>query len=160
MGCRTRVFENRFGEKTSVGRGNLSFTTINLVRLAIECMPIQDRSERIDNFFRKLDNVLEITARQLNDRFNFQKTALAKQFPLLMSKLWTGGDALAPEDTIEPVINQGTLGIGFIGLAECLIALTGKHHGESDDAQALGLKIVSYMRSRVNDFSERYALIQ
>ena len=156
MGCRTRVFENRFGEKTSVGRGNLSFTTINLVRLAIECMPIQDRSERIDNFFRKLDNVLEITARQLNDRFNFQKTALAKQFPLLMSKLWTGGDALAPEDTIEPVINQGTLGIGFIGLAECLIALTGKHHGESDDAQALGLKIVSYMRSRVNDFSERY----
>ena len=129
MGCRTRVFENRFGEKTSVGRGNLSFTTINLVRLAIECMPIQDKAERIESFFRKLDTVLEITARQLNDRFNFQKTALVKQFPLLMSKLWNGGKDLSPEDTIEPVINQGTLGVGFIGLAECLIALTGTHHG-------------------------------
>ncbi len=156
MGCRTRVFENRFGEKTSIGRGNLSFTTINLVRLAIECMPIQDRSERIEKFFAKLDDVLEIAARQLDDRFNFQKTALVKQFPLLMSKLWNGGSDLGPEDTIEPVINQGTLGIGFIGLAECLIALTGKHHGESDESQALGLRIVSYMRSRVNDFSEQY----
>ena len=156
MGCRTRVFENRYGEKTSVGRGNLSFTTVNLVRLAIECMPVQDREERLALFFRKLDNVLEIAARQLNDRFNFQKTALAKQFPLLMSKLWNGGEKLGPEDTIEPVINQGTLGIGFIGLAECLIALTGKHHGESDDSQALGLRIVSHMRSRVNDFCEQY----
>lgn len=156
MGCRTRVFENRFGEKTSVGRGNLSFTTINLVRLALECMPIQDKSERLALFFHKLDDVLEITARQLNDRFNFQKTALVKQFPLLMSKLWTGGEKLHPEETIEPVINQGTLGIGFIGLAECLIALTGKHHGESDEAQALGLRIVGHMRSRVNDFCEQY----
>lgn len=156
MGCRTRVFENRFGEKTSVGRGNLSFSTINLPRLGIECMAIQDRQERIDTFFHKLDDILELTARQLNDRFNFQKTALAKQFPLLMSKLWTGGENLNPTDTIEPVINQGTLGIGFIGLAECLIALTGKHHGESEEAQALGLKIVSHMRSRVNDFCEQY----
>ena len=156
MGCRTRVFENRFGEKTSIGRGNLSFTTVNLVRLAIECMPVQDRKERIDLFFRKLDEVLEITARQLNDRFNFQKTALVKQFPLLMSKLWNGGDKLRPNETVEAVINQGTLGIGFIGLAECLIALTGKHHGESDEAQALGLKIVGHMRSRVNDFCEQY----
>ena len=156
MGCRTRVFENRYGEKTSVGRGNLSFSTINLVRLAIECMPIQDRSERIEAFFRKLDDILEITARQLCDRFDFQKTALVKQFPLLMSKLWNGGEKLGPEDTIESVINQGTLGIGFIGLAECLIALTGKHHGESEDSQALGLRIVGHMRSRVNDFCERY----
>ncbi|MDE6249945.1 MAG: anaerobic ribonucleoside-triphosphate reductase, partial [Paramuribaculum sp.] len=83
MGCRTRVFENRFGPKTSIGRGNLSFSTINLVRLAIECMSIEDHRERIDTFFAKLDKVLDITARQLNDRFNFQKTALAKQFPLL-----------------------------------------------------------------------------
>ena len=156
MGCRTRVFENRFGEKTSVGRGNLSFTTINLVRLAIETMAIQDQEERLEKFFHKLDEVLEITARQLNDRFDFQKTALAKQFPLLMSKLWNGGSSLRPEDTIEPVINQGTLGIGFIGLAECLVALTGKHHGESQEAQALGLRIISHMRSRVNDFCERY----
>ncbi len=156
MGCRTRVFENRFGDKTSIGRGNLSFSTINIVRLAIECMGIDDKQERIDAFFAKLDNVLEITARQLDDRFNFQKTAMAKQFPLLMSQLWTGADKLKPEDRVESVINQGTLGIGFIGLAECLIALTGKHHGESDEAQQLGLKIIGHMRERVNDFSERY----
>lgn len=157
MGCRTRVFENRYGEKTSIGRGNLSFTTINLVRLAIECMPIKDSTERIELFFHKLDEVLDITARQLNDRFEFQKTALAKQFPLLMSKLWNGGEKLQPTDTIEPVINQGTLGIGFIGLAECLVALTGKHHGESEEAQALGLKIVGHMRSRANEYSEKFA---
>ncbi len=156
MGCRTRVFENRFGDKTSIGRGNLSFTTINIVRIAIECMNIKDEEERIHKFFSKLDHVLDITARQLNERFEFQKTAMAKQFPLLMSRLWNGAENLAPNDTIESVINQGTLGIGFIGLAECLIALTGKHHGESEEAQKLGLRIVSHMRSRVNDFSEQY----
>ena len=156
MGCRTRVFENRFGAKTSVARGNLSFTTINIVKLAIECMQIGDKEERINAFFAKLDRMLEITAKQLDDRFQFQKTAFAKQFPLLMSKLWIDCDKLQPSDTIESVINQGTLGIGFIGLAECLKALVGKHHGESDEAQALGLKIVTYMRDRVNEFSERY----
>ncbi|MCM1369103.1 MAG: anaerobic ribonucleoside triphosphate reductase [Candidatus Amulumruptor caecigallinarius] len=156
MGCRTRVFENRYGAKTSVGRGNLSFTTINIVRLAIEVMNIQDKEERIDRFFQKLDEVLDITALQLHERFNFQKTALAKQFPLVMKVLWNGTDHLQPNDTIESVINQGTLGIGFIGLAECLIALTGKHHGESEEAQALGLKIVSRMRSRVNEYCEKY----
>ncbi len=156
MGCRTRVFENRFGEKTSVGRGNLSFSTINIVRIAIECMDITDENERVEAFFGKLDNLLEITARQLNDRFDFQKTALAKQFPLLMSMLWNGAEALKPTDTIESVINQGTLGIGFIGLAECLIALTGKHHGESAHSQELGLRIVSHMRDRANEFSEHY----
>lgn len=156
MGCRTRVFENRYGEKTSIGRGNLSFTTLNIVRIAIECMNIQDKDERIAKFFSELDRVLEIAARQLNDRYEFQKTALAKQFPLVMSKLWNGSEVLGPDDRIETVINQGTLGIGFIGLAECLVALTGKHHGESDEAQRLGLKIVSHMRSRANDFSEKY----
>ena len=156
MGCRTRVFENRYGMKTSIGRGNLSFTTINIVKLAIECMGIADEQKRIDTFFSKLDNVLEIVARQLDDRFNFQKTAMAKQFPLLMTQLWNGADQLQPGDTIESVINQGTLGIGFIGLAECLIALTGKHHGESDAAQALGLRIVTHMRDRVQEFNEQY----
>ena len=156
MGCRTRVFENRFGAKTSVARGNLSFTTINIVKLAIECMQIGGKEERINAFFAKLDRMLEITAKQLDDRFQFQKTAFAKQFPLLMTKLWIDCDKLQPSDTIESVINQGTLGIGFIGLAECLKALVGKHHGESDEAQALGLKIVTYMRDRVNEFSERY----
>ena len=157
MGCRTRVFENRYGDKTSVGRGNLSFSTVNLVRLALECRDILTQEERVAEFFRKLDNILDVTARQLNDRFNFQKTALAKQFPLLMSKLWIGGDKLKPGESIEPVINQGTLGIGFIGLAECLVALIGKHHGESEEAQELGLKIITHMRDRVNEFSDAYS---
>ena len=156
MGCRTRVFENRFGPKTSVGRGNLSFSTINIVRIAIECMDIKDKEARIAKFFAKLDELLETTAKQLDERFQFQKTAFVKQFPLLMKSLWIGAEKLGPRDTIESVINQGTLGIGFIGLAECLVALVGKHHGESEEAQELGLKIVSYMRQRVNNFCERY----
>ncbi|MBQ7494768.1 MAG: anaerobic ribonucleoside triphosphate reductase, partial [Bacteroidaceae bacterium] len=156
MGCRTRVFENRFGSRTSIGRGNISFSTINIVRLAIECMDIQDEEQRIAAFFAKLDNLLELTARQLHERFEFQKTAYAKQFPLLMHSLWNGCEKLGPNDTIESVTNQGTHGIGFIGLAECLVALIGKHHGESPQAQELGLKIVTYMRDRINDFCERY----
>ncbi len=156
MGCRTRVFENRFGEKTSIARGNLSFSTINIVRLAIECMNIESKSVRIETFFSKLDELLEITAKQLCNRYEFQKTALAKQFPLLMSSLWSGCEELKPNDTVGRVINQGTLGIGFIGLAECLIALIGKHHGECEEAQALGLRIITYMRDRVNEFSEHY----
>ena len=156
MGCRTRVFENRYGMKTCVGRGNLSFSTINIVRLAIECMDVKDKEQRIAKFFSKLDDMLEITAKQLDDRFQFQKTAFAKQFPLLMSKLWSGCERLKPNDTIESVINQGTLGIGFIGLAECLVALVGKHHGESEEAQELGIKIVTYMRDRSKDFCEQY----
>ena len=156
MGCRTRVFENRFGPKTSIGRGNLSFSTINIVRLALECRDIEDKEQRIGQFFARLDQMLEVTAKQLDDRFEFQKTALAKQFPLLMKSLWIGADKLGPNEKVASVINQGTLGIGFIGLAECLVALIGKHHGESEEAQQLGLRIITYMRDRVNDFSERY----
>ena len=142
MGCRTRVFENRFGPRTSIGRGNLSFTTINIVRIAIECMDVKDKEARIAKFFARLDEMLEVAAKQLDERFQFQKTAFVKQFPLLMRSLWIGADKLSPNDTIESVINQGTLGIGFIGLAECLVALVGKHHGESEEAQELGLKII------------------
>ena len=156
MGCRTRVFENRFGPKTSIARGNLSFTTINIVRLAIECMGIEDMQERIGTFFHKLDWAMGIAAKQLNERFNFQKTALKKQFPLLMGALWLGCENLKENDSIESVINQGTLGIGFIGLAEALIALVGKHHGESEEAQELGLRIVTYMRDKANEFSEMF----
>ena len=162
MGCRTRVFENRFGPKTSIGRGNLSFSTINIVKLAIESMlevkgeGKEAKEQRIAKFFARLDHILEVTAKQLDDRFRFQKTALVRQFPLLMKSLWIGADKLSPDDTIESVINQGTLGIGFIGLAECLVALIGCHHGESQEAQELGLRIVTYMRDRVNDFCERY----
>ena len=156
MGCRTRVYDNRFGPKTSIGRGNLSFTTINIVKLAIECMGIKDKEQRIGKFFERLDWALEISARQLDERFQFQKTALKKQFPLLMNGLWLGSGKLDPNDTIESVINQGTLAIGFIGLAECLIALVGKHHGESEEAQELGLRIVSFMKDKINGFSEKY----
>ena len=156
MGCRTRVFENRFGDKTSIGRGNLSFTTINLVKPAIECMGIEDPQQRVDAYMAKLDDLLQITAKQLHERYQFQKTAMVKQFQLVMSKLWNGADKLGPNDTIESVINQGTLGIGFLGLAECLIALTGKHHGESEESQQLGLKIITYMRDAANRFSEEY----
>ncbi|MDR0414490.1 MAG: anaerobic ribonucleoside triphosphate reductase [Prevotellaceae bacterium] len=157
MGCRTRVFENRFGEKTSIGRGNLSFTTINLVRIAIECMKVDDRQKRIARFFAKLDKTLDLAAIQLHRRYEFQKTAKAKQFPLLMSMLWEGCEQLKPDDAIEQVIQHGTLGIGFIGLAEALVALTGKHHGEDGQAQQLGLSIVTRMRDKVGEFSEKYA---
>ena len=126
------------------------------VAALVECMNIAKPEERIARFFAKLDAMLDITARQLHERMEFQKTAFAKQFPLLMSSLWLGCDQLRPDDTIAPVINQGTLGIGFIGLAECLVALTGKHHGESAEAQELGLKIITYMRDRANEFSEKY----
>lgn len=156
MGCRTRVYGNKFGPKTSIGRGNLSFTTLNIVRLAIECMNIKDKEERIAAFFKKLDWALEIAAKQLNERFEFQKTALKKQFPLLMNGLWLGSEKLEDCDTIESVINQGTLAIGFIGLAETLIALVGKHHGESSEAQELGLRIIKHMSEKVEGFSETY----
>lgn len=156
MGCRTRVYGNKFGPKTSIGRGNLSFTTVNIVRLAIECMGIANKEERIGAFMARLDWALDIAAKQLNDRYNFQKTALKKQFPLLMNGLWLGSDELEPCDTIDKVMNQGTLSIGFIGLAECLIALIGKHHGESEEAQELGLRIISHMAEKVNGFAESY----
>ena len=157
MGCRTRVYANAFGPKPSIGRGNLSFTTINIVKLAIEAMREEPEKEaRIQKFFQKVDWALDIAARQLNERFDFQKTALKKQFPLLMNGLWMGSEKLDSEDTIEKVINQGTLSIGFIGLAETLIALIGKHHGESEEAQELGLRIISHMADRVKGYTEIY----
>ena len=157
MGCRTRVYGNKFGPKTSIGRGNLSFTTVNIVKIAIEAMNQEtDRDRRLQAFFKKLDWALEIAAKQLNERFEFQKTALKKQFPLLMNGLWLGSEKLEDTDSIESVMNQGTLSIGFIGLAECLIALIGKHHGESEEAQELGLRIISHMAEKVNGFAETY----
>ena len=179
MGCRTRVFEDRHGEKTSVGRGNLSFTTINLPRIAIEsALEAQEKvgkkftlgtnseSEMTENykkivkkiFMNKLEKYATLAAQQLYERYKFQCTALAKQFPLLMSGMWIGSDKLKPNDIIEPVLKHGTLSIGFIGLAECLIALTGKHHGESEDSQKLGIEIITQMRDLTNEFSEKYNL--
>lgn len=156
MGCRTRVYDNRFGIRTSIGRGNLSFSTINIVKLALLCKNIENKEERIKTFFEKLDNLMEITAKQLEDRYKFQSTAQKKQFPTLMGYLWLDGDKLNDEDTIKDVIKHGSLTIGYIGLAECLICLIGKHHGESNEAQELGLKIISFMRDKSKEFAERY----
>lgn len=156
MGCRTRVYGNRFGPKTSVARGNLSFTTINIVRLALEVMSIENKEDRIDAFFKSFDKAIDVAAKQLDERFKFQATSLAKQFPMLMNGMWLGSENLKPNDPVGPVLNQGTLSIGFIGLAECLIALVGKHHGESEEAQTLGLSILSHMADRIDKLSEEY----
>ena len=148
MGCRTRVFANRHGEKTSVARGNLSFSTINLVRLALEV------DGNIDKFFEKLDHCCDIAIRQLYDRYLFQCSATAKQFPLLMSGLWQDSEGLGPDDYVKDVLKHGTLSVGFIGLAEALTALIGSHHGQSKVAQDLGLKIIRFMREKCDDASE------
>ena len=158
MGCRTRVFEDLFGFSTSIGRGNLSFTTINLPRLGIELMDTIDFSVRKARFFQNLGELEDLVARQLVDRYSFQATARAKQFPLVMSSLWMGGSELNPNDEVREVIKHGTLGIGFIGLAECLIALTGHHHGESPEAQKLGVEIVEFMNERCEMYKEKYGL--
>ena len=158
MGCRTRVFENRHGEKSSVGRGNLSFTTINIVRLALECMNIESYEERISTFYEKLDKYTDVTVRQLYDRYCFQRTALKSQFPLLMAGLWNGSEKLQKSDRVGDLLKQGTLGVGFIGLAECLIALTGKHHGESEESQKLGIEIITHLRDRVKMWADEYDL--
>ena len=179
MGCRTRVFSNRHGEKTSVGRGNLSFTTVNLVRLAIESSKeaqerlglkfelgkgseefmTKDYQKEVKKIFmNKLEEYEALAAKQLYDRYHFQSTAIAKQFPLLMSGLWQDSENLRPNEKIESVIKHGTLGIGFIGLAECLTVLTGKHHGESDAAQKLGLEIINFMHDECERYANRYDL--
>lgn len=149
MGCRTRVFENRHGEKTSIGRGNLSFTTVNLVRLALE-------SKNLDDFYHLLTKYVDIAVRQLMDRYEYQRTARKKQFPLLMSGMWEGSDKLRKRAKVGDVLKQGTLSVGFIGLAECLIALCGYHHGENVLAQQLGLEIVKRMKERCDYWAEYY----
>ena len=141
MGCRTRVFENRNGEKTSIGRGNLSFTTINLPRLALMS------DGKTDEFFDYLTDYVNLAIDQLIERYEYQRTALKRQFPLLMSGMWNGSEKLSPDEQLGDVLKQGTISVGFIGLAECLVALTGKHHGESEESQKLGLMIVRYMNN-------------
>lgn len=158
MGCRTRVFEDRFGDKQSVARGNLSFSTINLPGLALSVKDIADEKERLHTFFDKLTYAIKITGKQLYERYQFQCTALAKQFPLLMSGMWMGSENLKPDDEVRDVLKHGTLGVGFIGLAECLIALCGHHHGESEEAQKLGLDIITFMRDEVKKLSDKYDL--
>jgi len=153
MGCRTRVMANRRGEEITEKRGNLSFTSINLPRLAIQA------KGDLDIFYRLLENMMELTARQLFHRYQIQARLKVKDMPFLMGqKLYLGSENLGLNDTIEPAIKHGTLSIGFIGLAEALTAMTGKHHGESPEAQAIGLQIISFMRSKIDEFCERYDL--
>ena len=158
MGCRTRVFENRFSDNTSVGRGNLSFSTINLPGLALMVRHIENREERKAAFISALNKALAITCKQLRERYEFQCQAMAKQFPLLMSGMWMGSEHLKPNDEVRSVLKHGTLGIGFIGLAECLVALTGKHHGEDEEAQRFGIEIIEKMRDFAKESSDRYDL--
>ena len=158
MGCRTRVMEDRHGMDTSVGRGNLSFSTINIVKIALECMNIENYDERIKAFYDKFDYYIGVAVRQLHDRYEFQCTALKSQFPLLMNGLWMGSDELDKNDEIRDVLKHGTLGVGFIGLAECLIVLTGKHHGESEESQKLGIEIITHLRDKVKEAADKYDL--
>lgn len=153
MGCRTRVMSDRHGLEVSDGRGNLSFTTINLPRIAIKS------GGDIEHFFHELEAVMTLAARQLYHRYRVQSRLKVRDMPFLMGQgLYVGSDKLKPDDTIGSVIKHGTLSIGFIGLAEALLGLTGKHHGQDPSSQRLGLEIVSFMRKMVDGFADEYDL--
>lgn len=155
MGCRTRVIGNVNDPTREIvnGRGNLSFTSINLPRLAIKA------HGNVDIFFEGLDRVIDIAIGQLNERFKIQCMKKVRNFPFLMGQgVWIDSDKLGPDDSIEEVLKHGTLTIGFIGLAECLKSLLGKHHGESKEAQALGLEIIGYMRKRMDEEAKKTGL--
>lgn len=153
MGCRTRVIANVNGPATTNKRGNLSFTTINLPRLGIRA------KGDLTVFWQYLDEALNLTIKQLHTRYDIQKKLKVRDFPFMMGqKLYLDSEKLQPEDSIAEAIKHGTLSIGFIGLAECLTALTGTHHGASQEAQALGLSIVSYMRRRCDEATKKYSL--
>ena len=152
MGCRTRVMGNVYDPNREVtcGRGNLSFTTINLPRLGIEA------HGNLQKFFSMLDDRIDLCIEQLLHRFKIQCSKKVYNYPFLMGQgVWIDSEKLSRYDTVEEVLKHGTLSIGFIGLAETLVALTGKHHGESEESQQLGLRIISYMRKRMDDESQK-----
>jgi len=155
MGCRTRVIGNTFdpSRETIFGRGNLSYTSINLPRIGI------NSGGDLDAFFSELDEKINLASEQLLERFEIQANKKVLNYPFLMGEgIWMDSDKLNPEDKVREVLKHGTLSIGFIGLAECLVALTGQHHGESEDAQQLGLKIIGHMRARMDEWSEKHRL--
>ena len=155
MGCRTRVIGNNFDTDREIvnGRGNLSFTSINLPRLGIEA------KGNIETFYRLLDEKIDLVVRQLLHRFHIQCGKKVYNYPFLMGQgVWIDSEKLQAQDSIAEVLKHGTLSVGFIGLAETLKALTGKHHGESPQSQKLGLEIVSYMRKRMDDMSAKTSL--
>jgi len=144
MGCRTRVMGNVNGEETAIGRGNLSFTTVNLVKLAL-------LSAGPEEFDRRLDEAMDVAVRQLHERFRYQAGRRAGNFRFLYSQgVWRGGEHLQPHDRLGDVLKQGTLSVGFIGLAEALTALFGRHHGQSEEVQRQGLRIIRRMRERMD----------
>ena len=155
MGCRTRVIGNHYDPTREIvnGRGNLSFTSINLPRIAI-------RSHGdLDWFFEDLDRKIDLVIDQLLARFRIQSAKKVRNYPFLMGEgVWIDSDKLGPDDPVGDVLKHGTLTLGFIGLAETLKALIGKHHGESEEAQNLGLEIVGHMRERMDQASEKYGL--
>jgi len=155
MGCRTRVIGNNYDKSREIvtGRGNLSFTTINLPRLGIES------HKDIDLFYKKLDNMMDLVFDQLLKRFEIQSNKKVKNYPFLMGQgVWIDSEKLSENDKVGEILKHGTLSVGFIGLAECLISLIGVHHGESEEAQKLGLEIISHMRKRVDDKSKETGL--
>lgn len=163
MGCRTRVYASIFPESNHVtyGRGNISFTTVNLPRLGLKHGIILGERKEADwsGFYKELDQKMELLATALLDRFEFQANQHVNNFPFLMGQgNWIGSKKLKPTDTLRDVIKHGTLSIGFIGLAETLVAMTGKHHGESDDAQELGLDIIGHMRDKCDELSKKHKL--
>ena len=164
MGCRTRVIGNVADpdREVSPGRGNLSFTTINLVRLGIKhgiVGAMAHKKADMEGFYQELDNLLELCRDQLLERYEIQCNKRVYNFPFLMGQAnWLDSDKLKPNDKLKKVLKHGTLSIGFIGLAECLKALIGEHHGESAKAQKLGLEIIGHMRQKCDEFSQEYKL--
>lgn len=155
MGCRTRVMGNHYdpGNEITCGRGNLSFTSINLPRLALKA------AGHRDVFYRLLDEQIDLCRRQLLHRFKIQCGKHGRNYPFLMGQgVWIGSENLGRDDSVEAVLKHGTLSVGFIGLAETLVALTGKHHGESPESQQLGLEIIGYMRDKMDQASEATGL--
>lgn len=163
MGCRTRVFGSIFPESDGIatGRGNLSFTSINLVRLGIKhgiCLNERPTADWT-GFYKELDAKMDLVRDQLLERFEFQANQHVRNFPFLMGQgNWIGSEELGPNDKLRDVIKHGTLSIGFIGLAETLVAMIGKHHGEDEDARELGLDIITHMRERCDSYSKKYHL--
>lgn len=163
MGCRTRVFASVFPESDGIvtGRGNCSFTTVNLVRIGIKHgICLKERKEADwDGFYKELDEKMDLVKDELLERFEFQANQHVRNFPFLMGQgNWFGSEKLGWNDTLRDVIKHGTLSIGFIGLAETLVAMVGKHHGEDEDARELGLDIITHMRERCDDYSKKYHL--
>ena len=163
MGCRTRVMGNVVDPDKAVtpGRGNLSFTSINLPRLGIKHGIVLGNNEKTDlkGFYAELDDLMDLVKDQLLERFEIQCNKRVYNFPFLLGQgVWIDSEKLKPTDRLRKVLKHGTLSIGFIGLAECLKALTGKHHGEDEKSAKLGLEIIKHMRQRCDEYAEKYNL--